>query len=154
MLTMRTCRLNGSADHVIHLWMCGQSDCWLSALQPKFTISICVTSPWKAKVRTGLGRAKDSRRWPKIVWARFSTLSWTVFIMTAIVLYTQACPGLELKILPRLYPVGCGAVGSISPWTPLVCGHCGLMGLFYTIKARSNNTVDFTIADYHRLSMA
>jgi hypothetical protein len=76
--------------------------------------------------------------------------------MTAIVLYTQACPGLELKILLSF---GCGAVGTLHmSMVPIslrsISLHCGLMGLFYTIKARSNNTVDVTTADYHRLSMA
>jgi hypothetical protein len=81
--------------------------------------------------------------------------------MAAIVLYTQACPGLELKILPRFYPLDCGVVGtlhslymSMVPISPRsIILYRGLMGLFNTLKVRSNNSVDFTTADYHQCTV-
>ncbi len=37
----------------------------------------------------------------KVVWAKFSTLSWAVFGMHVIAWHTHACPHLELKTQPR-----------------------------------------------------
>jgi hypothetical protein len=41
----------------------------------------------------------------KAVRANFSTLSWAVFVMSAISKHTQACPFLELKTRPRFCSV-------------------------------------------------
>ncbi len=41
---------------------------------------------------------------PKVVWAKFSTLSWVVFVKSVIAWHAQARPHLELKNRPMLCP--------------------------------------------------
>jgi len=65
-------------------------------VRPQTTIDICGTFIGGARKLT-----RDNL---EVVWARFSTLSSAVFVMSVIRLHAQAQPHLELKTRARICP--------------------------------------------------
>jgi hypothetical protein len=72
-----------------------------------------------------------------VICAEFSSLSWTVFVMSVIKWYAPACPRLELKTQPRFCPVS----SNLSMLLHKIA--CGLVSsLFFQLKETEISLVE------------